>query len=616
MIDELGQPQIPGRRAARKTSLLVGLTVGLPLLIALPLAAAPILNAPGQDDEIAAPVGLQGHVLRDILTRLNAGEVDDAIDQTEAVIRRYGENAAALELLGAALALNGDLDLAVVKLERAVELNPAQSSAYTKLGDIFRARRQNDLAERSFRQAVEINDGDRRAHQRLGLMLGQGGAVDEAIDHLKKGLIGLPADYVGIKVDLARLYNLKGEHSEALGLLNDKLTPARDDARAFMVRGTSKLGLGKTDDALADFSTARALAPDDPGILLAEGIALREMGRMDDSRRALEASVDQRPDWSLGLFQLAMTQRAQNDHDRAIASLDKALAADPGAIAPRIERARYALERGGMAAAVAMFDRGWPKGEASPDLFGEIGEKLQREGRFDLAEAVLIAGAGRFADDPVAQYQLGRYYGLVQRYDQAVLALEAAAERAPGNPEILKTLSLAYQRRGELPKAIDAAARLTEITDHDVDDMFYLASLRDELGQTEEAKRLYREVLTEDAGHVASLNNLAVLLIEQQPRKALSLARRAAELAPEAGYVIDTLGMAFLADGQNGEAIDALERANQLTPDEPLLLYHLALARHERGDSGAAREHLARALALSTDFEGAGAAAALLRSLR
>ena len=61
--------------------------------------------------------------------------------------------------------------------------------------------------------------------------------------------------------------------------------------------------------------------------------------------------------------------------------------------------------------------------------------------------------------------------------------------------------------------------------------MFYLASLRDEYGQTEEAKRLYREILAEDAGHVASLNNLAALMIDRDPSKALPLARRAAELA-------------------------------------------------------------------------------------
>lgn len=615
MIKQTVGHRTGGRPFDKNLSRLAGMIIGMALLATSPLSGAPLLDSRSQGDEVAVPAGLQGHVLRDVLRRLNAGEVEIAIAKTKAVIDRHGENAAALELLGAALALNGDLDLAVAKLERAIKLNPSQGSAYTKLGDIFAARGQDDQAEAAFRKAIELNALDRRAHQRLGLMLEKGGAVDAAIDHLRQGLVGLPADYVGIKVNLARLYNLRGDHEEALELLDGRLSPELDDAKSFVIRGTSKLGLDAGDGAIDDFETAKALAPDDAGVLLAEGIAFRKMGRDADSRRVLEAAIHHRPDWSLGLFQLAMTKRSLGDHDQAIETLDRALATDPGAIAPRIERARYALEREGLKAAVDVFERGWPKDEATPHVFGRIGKKLQLAGEHDLAEAVLIAGTGRFADNAVSHHQLGRHYGFVRRYDQAIPALEAATERAPDDPEILKTLSLAYQRQGALPKAIDVAVRLTEVTDEDVGHKFYLASLRDDHGQKEEAKRLYHQILEEDAGHVATLNNLASLLLDDAPEKALPLATRAADLAPEASYVIDTFGMALLAAGRTNEAIEALSRANELTPDDPILLYHLGQARHEAGEVDEARASLKQALALSADFDGADEAQALLAAL-
>src|SRR5690606_22555106 len=51
--------------------------------------------------------------------------------------------------------------------------------------------------------------------------------------------------------------------------------------------------------------------------------------------------------------------------------------------------------------------------------------------------------------------------------------------------------------------------------------------------------------------------------------------RRSADLAPNDGYIVDSLGWAFYRLGRYEEAVEALERAVQLRPNDPEINDHL-----------------------------------------
>ena len=183
-----------------------GVSFAIPLTDFVP---GEVLKAPGE-----AP-------LAEALRLLNAGKYQEAIEKVNGVLARTPDSAPAHEILGAALVMKGDVDQGFEELKKAVQLDPKQSSAITKMGDVYMARKDHKRAKESFLKAIQITPHDRRAHQRLGILYEQEGKHDRAISHYEKGIAGTPAEYVGVKVNLARLYNEKRSFAKAADLLKE-----------------------------------------------------------------------------------------------------------------------------------------------------------------------------------------------------------------------------------------------------------------------------------------------------------------------------------------------------------------------------------------------------------
>ena len=57
--------------------------------------------------------------------------------------------------------------------------------------------------------------------------------------------------------------------------------------------------------------------------------------------------------------------------------------------------------------------------------------------------------------------------------------------------------------------------------------------------------------------------------------KALDMIRKAVELRPQDGYIVDSLGWAYFKLGRYDEAVKELEKAIQLQPEDPTINDHL-----------------------------------------
>jgi Flp pilus assembly protein TadD len=125
-------------------------------------------------------------------------------------------------------------------------------------------------------------------------------------------------------------------------------------------------------------------------------------------------------------------------------------------------------------------------------------------------------------------------------------------------------------------------------------------------GRRDEADRVFREGLGHGT-HPDLLNNLAWLLLEEEPREAERLAAAAVALEPGHAAAWDTLGAARLRLGDAEGARTALERGIALRPALPDLHYHLAAALLALGDSDGARAEAREALALLGEREAAWA---------
>ena len=567
---------------------------GLVLASAAPVFAEPIGGVEEVDTDEAD--------LRRALALVREGDAEAAGALTRAVLARAPDLAAGHEILGVILAGQGDLEGAAEALERAVEIEPARVGAWTKLGDVRLAQGDRAAARGHFVHALGLDPADRHANQRMGLMLREEGDVAGAIAAFERGIAGTPPDYLGVKLDLALLYNLAGRPERAVDLLAPFAADPGADIAVRRTLANAELTLGRLDEAEAGYRAALALDPDDAQSLLGLGVALRAGGDMAGALAAQEAALGRAPGNPLVILELARTRHAAGDTAAAIAGLDAALAEGPADPTP-FETALAELHAAsGDAERAAEIWRGQIEaGRAAPAAYANLGILAQRAGDVARAEAVCLDMAAAFPDSPEPDFRLGALYGALDRWPEAAARYDAALERAPGAPEILRGAANARQMTGEGALAIGYAERLANRVDAEPGDHFLLGVLLQGEGRTDAAADRYRRTIAVEPDHWPSLNNLAVILTEEGDLdEALRLARRASELAPDEAAATDTLGQAMFRAG-DPEARAVLARAVEQDPRGAIYRLHLARAEAAAGDVEAARMQAATALELDPE---------------
>ena len=125
----------------------------------------------------------------------------------------------------------------------------------------------------------------------------------------------------------------------------------------------------------------------------------------------------------------------------------------------------------------------------------------------------------------------------------------------------------------------------------------------------------YEEVVKLDPKNLVALNNLAWLIREKDPARALDVARKAADIAPDSPEVLDTLAVVEYLNKDYRRAERSIDRALNAQPENPSLLYHSAMIDAALEDAPQARATLEALLAAHTDFPEIADAKALLARL-
>ena len=191
--------------------------------------------------------------------------------------------------------------------------------------------------------------------------------------------------------------------------------------------------------------------------------------------------------------------------------------------------------------------------------------------------------------------------GSQQHWLPAAAAYRKALDKSPPAgllPKYLHVLKLAG-RQAEAKSFADAQLKAqpdnTEL-------LFYMGDSAQRDGDLEQARRLYEDLLKRNSDHVLALNNLATVLLSQREAGALSLARRAALLAPREPAVLDTLAQALAGNGKLAEAITTQRQAVRRAPNLPDFRLTLARLLVSHGDRAEAKQELTRLAEMGKGF--------------
>ncbi len=470
--------------------------------------------------------------------------------------------AAAEELLAAGMTEHARQELRLI-LERW----PRDAPAWVLLGRAH--ARAGDAAEAiaAYEKALAIDAADEDTYLLMAVAARQRGDADFGEKIYQRMATELPysveAHYrLGRVLLLARkLLDAEKELSRAV-----ELDPAHVDARVALAETLRQAG--QATRAGATLREAFERSGDDPGVGERLFRVLLEGG---DQQAALDLLRTLDADWrepgvrvSLGYLFLQLRRGGE-----ALATARGVLARDDRVHAARVLAGRALAQNRQYADAIATLLEVPPEGDEYPEARAFAADLHARDGRVK----------------------------------EGVKLVEEALERRPDDPALVTTRAALYEKLGDTARAgsilDDALAKAA--TSEEL--IYARAALEERAGDFDKAIGMMQKLLDADAESVLALNFIGYAYANRGVKLADSerLLRRAVELRPDDGYVLDSWGWLLLQTGRLDDARDALERADRLSPHEPEILLHLGELYVRRGDSGKARETFERALALDPD---------------
>lgn len=467
----------------------------------------------------------------------------------------------------------GMITESIEQAEFAVGVNPESLEGRLMLGGLYSSLRMYTRAEDQYRILREYYPENQDVPIYLGALFAEQGRLDEAVEHFD----ALAKDKEFKKPELAYYY--KGRIlAEKGGTENIKRAQ-----KAFM--SALSLQPESEDSVLALSKTYEAMGQGDKGLKLLESFQDKFGPKRKVTERLGQVFLEQE-EYSKALIQLEYAEGFDSDNlntkvkialvlieqkqfPRAIKKLEEILT-----IAPESDKIRFYLgavfeETKDYVRAIDEFAR-IPSGSSYyPEAVIHVAYLHQKQGdRGNSIKAIEKALAQR---DDVPQFY-AFYASLLdeeKQFDQAIKMLTKAIEKFPDNTQL----------------------------------RFFLGSMHDRKGQKDKTIAEMKRVLELDENHVRALNYLAYTYAESNLNleEAESLARRALELKPDDGYILDTVGWIMFKRGEVEGAIQYLEAAYRHQHTEAIIAEHLGDAYYRFQLVEKAKKMYLRALEIEED---------------
>jgi tetratricopeptide (TPR) repeat protein len=420
-------------------------------------------------------------------------------------------------------------------------------------------------------------------------------------------------DYLGVKNFLASLVRgadavLLGNYDEAIDLFAPTGAGPLAELSVDISRAWALQGAGKTDQALNVIKDLHG--PDWFEVFKATHQALISYvaGRNEQALELIEKAYKEDRGAIRVIDAYARILAAngrQGEALKVLAEYDRLLRGHP-----LLEQTRKQIESGQILPPLVAS----PAEGISEVLYG-LGSAIGRDGAEELSTAYLqlalkldpnaefaaVALGGMFermgqpgraieilkkvpADSPLkrdAEIQIGLNYNTLDRVDDARSHLAALIKANPSELEaivslgnVLRTHKLFEEAEKTYTTGIDTIADVSQ--EHWL--LFYFRGIcRERLNEWKGAEADFRKALELFPDQPLALNYLGYSLVDQGLKldEALGMIKKAVELRPTDGYIVDSLGWVFYRLGRYDEAVVQLERAIELRPSDPVINDHL-----------------------------------------
>ncbi|MBP5160766.1 MAG: tetratricopeptide repeat protein [Alphaproteobacteria bacterium] len=237
-----------------------------------------------------------------------------------------------------------------------------------------------------------------------------------------------------------------------------------------------------------------------------------------------------------------------------------------------------------------------------------IGELLENAEQFEQANQLYLAGADEKA--LAFSFQIRRALNLarMKQTQAGIDIMQKLAKEYTRIPIFSLILGDLQAQADDCPSAVASYTNALDVFGNAREPAtaviyFNRGSCYDRLGQTKKALPDLQIALSLAPDNPIYMNYVAYTWAEQNKSldKALKLAQKAVELAPEDGHILDTLGWVYYRMGQYDKAAKVLEQAVEKVPANAAVNDHLGDVYYKQGRKREARFQWAHARVLPDD---------------
>nr|WP_246753904.1 tetratricopeptide repeat protein [Jiella flava] len=428
----------------------------------------------------------------------------------------------------------------------------------------------------------------------------------------------------------------KGDFNAAIAEF-DIVNPSDLDALLLAhLTAWAELGAGRVDDALSRIDQTKGA----PWYAIfndyQKGLIADVAGRPTAARAALQKVLDDQalartsPDAYLGAAEaLARLEARAGDKQAALKAAGAGLAVAPNytpmqALRDRINRGEtiepaVASAQEGAAETLYVLGQAINRGDGQQValLYFQLAKALAPRNPALLTALAGIAEQAQQLEDAIAYYreipensafrrtadlQIGLDLWYADKKDEAKTHLERAAKDYPDDVRAHTALADIYSADKQFDQAaeqLDTAIKLSKADDADTWNLYYQRGIAYERQKMwDKAEPDFKKALKLSPDQPQVLNYLGYSWVDMNRnlKEGLDMIKRAVDLRPNDGYIIDSLGWAYYRLGRYDDAVKQLERAVLITPMDPTINDHLGDAYWHVGRKREAKFQWERAL--------------------
>ncbi len=499
----------------------------------------------------------------------------------------------------------------------------ADDTELTSLAGSYLAARTADVekdvqnAARYYRKTLQSDPDNLYLLERALVLSASAGDVTEALAFAERLREASPDSHVARLVTGVEQIRA-GRNAEAMESLSRSGAGVLADLTGALLSAWAAYGAGEADKALADLAALEGEDWYEPFKLLHGGYIALAAGRTEEALQALEAALQQDSNavriteaYARALAYAGRTDEAEAtlegflerfpDNALALAALES-LRAGTGPIRTVTIPAKGAAEAlAGVGAAVGQ-EGGTEVAYLylhlalylDPTIAGglaalSLGNLLDAN---EQGEAALAAFDSIPPDAPfhtLGQLRAALALDRMDRTDEAEQAFKTAIASRPEDIQTYISYGNMLRGRERFAEAAEiygtAIAQIAEPGPADWSLFYFRGIAFERTKEWEKAEADFRRALELSPDQPLVLNYLGYSWVDMgvNLEEAMDMIRKAVELRPNDGYIVDSLGWAHYRLGEYEEAVKELERAVSLRPDDPVINDHLGDAYWKTG---------------------------------